>query len=66
MMAASSHSNRAAGTGTSVPGSARRMRYSRSTRCADGRSLPGGFFRRTNFFVGVWIRNVGFDWPPWN
>ena len=45
------------------PGNARRIRYSRSTRCAEGRSLPGGFLRRTNFFAGVLIRIGGIRLP---
>ncbi len=34
-------------TGTSVSASAVITRYSRSTAWAEGRSLPGGFFRST-------------------
>ena len=35
------------GTGTSVSASAAMTRYSRSTSCALGNNLPGGFLRRT-------------------
>lgn len=31
------------------------------TLWAPGSSSPGGFFLRTYFFEGVWIRKVGFD-----
>ena len=48
MTLASSQSARTSGTGTSVLASARMIRYSRSTACADGRSAPGGFFLRTS------------------
>ena len=47
MTLASSYSSRARGTGTSLPSSARRMQYSRSTACARGSSVPGGFLRST-------------------
>ena len=33
--------------------SAATMRCSRSTACAEGRSLPGGFLRMTYFLFGV-------------
>lgn len=33
------------------------------TLWAPGSSSPGGFFLSTNFFSGVWMRKVGFDWP---
>ena len=42
-----SQSAKVRGTGTRVGPSAVMMRYSRSTACAEGRSLPGGLRRST-------------------
>jgi len=47
MTASSSQSTYVRGTGTSVRPSAVITRYSRSTACAEGSSLPGGLRRRT-------------------
>src|SRR6266545_4804319 len=47
MTASSSHSANVRGTGKPVIPSAVMTRYSRSTACADGRSLPGGLRRST-------------------
>ena len=53
MTPGSSHSVNVRGTGTPVPASAVITRYSRSTACADGKSLPGGFRRSTYARDGV-------------
>ena len=42
-------SSKVAGTGTPELLRAEMIRYSRSMACADGRSLPGGFLRKTYF-----------------
>ena len=52
------------GTGTPVPASALMMRYSRSTACAEGNSLPGGCLRTTRRRLSNVTKYVGFDCPP--
>src|SRR5690348_3290194 len=41
-------------------------RYSRSTACAEGKSLPGGLRRSTSCLPPASSRYVGLDWPPRN
>ena len=50
-------------TGTSVPASAVITRYSRSTACAEGSSLPGGLRRSTYVPLPAASRNVGIRLP---
>src|ERR1700730_2713533 len=56
----------ASGTGTSVFPSARMMRYSRSTACADARSAPCGLRRSTYRPDCATSRYVGLLWPSEN
>jgi hypothetical protein len=62
----SSHSAIVSGTGTSLLRRAVITRYSRSTWCAEGSSLPGGFLRSTSRSAPRSITKVGFDCPPSN
>jgi len=67
MTPSSSHSTTDFATGKPAPCSAEMTRYSRSTACADGSSLPGGLRRRTYLLPSAAVRRyVGFDWPPLN
>src|SRR3954464_2691251 len=67
MTASSSQSTSGLATGKPTLWSAEMTRYSRSTACAEGKSLPGGLRRSTYFLPSAALRRyVGFDCPPLN
>src|SRR5258706_16259541 len=67
MTDSSSHSACGRATGKPFGCRAAMTRYSRSTACAEGSSLPGGLRLSTKRRPSAAVRRyVGFDWPPLN